>query len=64
MFNHSLLQCKFYNYRTNNIIIFLFLIEMVIKIIALSPHDYFKSKLNFFDALITIIGLIEYCLIY
>ena len=37
---------------------------MVIKIIALSPHDYFKSKLNFFDALITIIGLIEYCLIY
>lgn len=41
----------------------IFLLELVVKLIALGPHIYFKSLMNIFDAAVVVISLIEVAII-
>ena len=45
-------------------IAYVFVFEMTIKIIGLTPRGYIKSYLNCFDGFITIIGILDIGLLY
>lgn len=38
---------------------FIFLLEMILKLIALKPQGYIKSRWNIFDGIVVIISLID-----
>ena len=38
---------------------FLFLLEMILKLIALRPRGYIKSRWNIFDGVVVVISLID-----
>ena len=42
-----------------NIFSYLFIFEMIIKIIALTPKGYIKDKMNILDGLIAILAILE-----
>ena len=58
---NSLTQCFNINYRLDNLISFIFIGEMGLKISILGPQRYFKNLLNFFDCLVTNMAIIDLC---
>lgn len=44
----------------NNFFTFLFLTEMILKLIALHPKNYFKDSYNCFDCFVVSISIIDY----
>lgn len=47
-------------YITNMILTICFVIEMVLKIIGMGIKDYIRDGFNLFDAIVIIVGLLEY----
>ena len=47
-------------YNANMVLTILFVAEMIIKVFGLGIKDYLKDGFNIFDAIIIIVGLLEY----
>ena len=54
----------FIKIRLNDVITYIFLYEMSIKIIALGPKVYASNGINLFDGIITILALIDISIVY
>jgi len=44
----------------NDFFCFLFLTEMILKLIALHPKNYFKDSFNCFDCFVVMISVVDY----
>ena len=45
--------------KANNVFTIIFIIEMALKIIGLTPHLYFKETWNIFDAVVIMFSILE-----
>ena len=51
-------KSKSYSFSLNNIFTYIFIAEMIIKLIALTPMGYIRDSLNIIDGLIVAISII------
>ena len=47
----------------NNVFMWCFLVEMIIKLIGLGPRNYLKDRFNIFDAFIVIVSIVDWTLL-